>query len=72
MFRRLLLIVLALWLARLAGLFRPAAKGSVSGFPPADGEPHPAPGRKPAPIDAFSSTDVVDGDFEDVPARPKS
>jgi len=69
MFRRLMLIVLALWLARLSGLFRPPAKRPVSGFPPVDGGSHPGKGRDPAPIDTFSSADVVDGEFEDVPAR---
>jgi hypothetical protein len=73
MLRSLLFLVLGIWVLRTlqASLSRPKRPHS-SDFHPKGGaaDPAPAPVAEDAP--AFSSVDVVDGEFEEIPGPPGS
>jgi hypothetical protein len=71
MLRRLFLLVMAIWLARLTRMFRPVSSPRVSGFDPADGGSHPSPNSRPGREATYSPDDVVDGEFEDLPVPPR-
>jgi len=71
MLRRLFLLVMAIWFARLARMVQARPARRMSGFDPADGGHHPGRTGAQGPDGAFSPHDVVDGEFEDVSTGPK-
>ena len=73
MLRSLLFLVLGIWVLRTlqAGLSRPKRPRS-SDFHPKGGAADPAPSPVAEDVPAFSSGDVVDGEFEEIPGPPGS
>jgi hypothetical protein len=67
-FRWILYAVLAAWAARLLRLGQaPAPRGPLSDFHPGDGGPNPSSPAHRMEDGKFSSGEIVDGEFEDVP-----
>ena len=71
MLRSLLFLLLGIWVLRTiqSGLARPKRRNS-SDFHPAGGATNPAAAPVADDSPAFSSGDIVEGDFEEIPGPP--
>jgi hypothetical protein len=71
MLRWLLFIILAVWVSRLVHVGRPASRRTrPSDFHPGPGAADPSTVSEPGDESAFSSGDIVDADFEEIPGPP--
>jgi hypothetical protein len=71
MLRWLLFIILAVWVSRLVHVGRPASRRTrPSDFHLAPGAGDPSTPSEVGDESAFSSGDIVDADFEEVPGPP--
>jgi hypothetical protein len=72
MLRWLFYVVLALWASRLIRLVQPRApRGRMTDFDPGRGAGHPSTPSPRAPDASFTGSEIVDGDYEDIPSRRK-
>ncbi len=73
MLRSLLFLILGIWVLRTiqSGLGRPKRR-HASDFHPQGGAADPAAAPVADDAPAFSSGDIVDGDFEEIPGPPRS
>ena len=72
MLRWLFYVVLALWVSRLIRLVQPRGPRSrMTDFHPGRGAGHPPAPSPRAPDASFAGSEIVDGDYEDIPSSRK-
>ena len=69
MFRWLWYLVIALGVARLFRTIEAPSRRRMPDFHPGGGSPHPSASEDPEERTAFSPDEIVEGEFEEIPAR---
>ena len=76
MLRWLFYVILALWVSRLVRMIQPRKDAPSprrqSDFPPRAGEGHPSRPASAIRDGQFPAGEIVDAEYEDLPARPRS